>query len=345
MEGLFGESVFFAFPRQLYGAKLQRRQHQSLSARWLKSKIEANPKTPINIIGDFYRLSVARKQNPSGSRLIEAPADTHVNQRSPCLDCFAALRCIILGGSPCIGLHFTLAMKIPALAAAALIASASSVDAFAPSPKVTSVVTVAPALSVDAPRDGSVPFSTRLYMTDDDDDLDDLFGEDDDALSALIGKRDKIYKSTPKTDKPKPPSTDEEIDAKLDEIEAKVADFDYMDDLPEFTSKRPVRTPKKVEKKEEKDDSAPDDEISFIDYQADYDDENDFHIPNRMGFGTGAWGEVKMGFKEGKKLKKKEMKAGRYLAGDLQVSAKNAFVLLLEIDTICATYLTIGIPT
>ena len=208
-------------------------------------------------------------------------------------------------------------MKFPALAAAVLIASASSVDAFAPSQIVTSVVTVAPA--PDASRDGSVPCSTRLHMSDDDDDLDDLFGEDDDALSALIGKRDKIYKSTPKADKPKPPSTDEEIDAKLDEIEAKVADFDYMDDLPEFTSKRPVRTPKKVEKKEEKDDSAPDDEISFFDYQADYDDENDFHIPNRMGFGTGAWGEVKMGFKEGKKLKKKEMKAGRYLAGDLQV--------------------------
>lgn len=209
-------------------------------------------------------------------------------------------------------------MKFSAIASAVLVASASSVDAFAPSPKVTSVVTVAPA--TDASRDGSIPSSTtRLYMSDDDDDLDDLFGEDDDALSALIGKRDKIYKSTPKTDKPKPPSTDEEIDAKLDEIEAKVADFDYMDDLPEFTSKRPVRTPKKVEKKEEKDDSAPDDEISFFDYQADYDDENDFHIPNRMGFGTGAWGEVKMGFKEGKKLKKKEMKAGRYLAGDLQV--------------------------
>ena len=207
-------------------------------------------------------------------------------------------------------------MKFPALAAAALIASAFSVDAFSPSPITISLGTVAP----DVSREGTVPCSTRLHMSDDDDDLDDLFGEDDDALSALIGKRDQIYKSTPKSDRPKPPSTDEEIDAKLDEIEAKVADFDYMDGLPEFSSKRPLRTPKKVEKKEEKDDSAPDDEISFFDYQADYDDENEFHIPNRMGFGTGAWGEVKMGFKEGKKLKKKEIKAGRYLAGDLQVS-------------------------
>ena len=206
-------------------------------------------------------------------------------------------------------------MKCPSLVAAVLIASALSADAFVPSPlHVTSLGTSA----ASAP-DASVPSSTRLHMSDEDDDLDDLFGEDDDALSALIGKRDRIYKSTPKVDKPKPPSTDEEIDAKLDEIEAKVADFDYMDELPDFTSKRPVRTPKKVEKKAEKDDSAPDDEISFFDYMADHDDENDFHIPNRMGFGTGAWGEPKLGFKEGKKLKKKEIKTGRYLAGDLQV--------------------------
>ena len=205
-------------------------------------------------------------------------------------------------------------MKYPALAAAVLIASALSADAFVPSP-LTSLGTSA----ASAP-DASVSSSTYLHMSDEDDDLDDLFGEDDDALSALIGKRDRIYKSTPKVDKPKPPSTDEEIDAKLDEIETKVADFDYTDDLPDFTSKRPVRTPKKVEKKKkEKDDSAPDDEISFFDYQSDYDDENDFHIPNRMGFGTGAWGEPKLGFKEGKKLKKKEIKTGRYLAGDLQV--------------------------
>lgn len=265
-------------------------------------------------------LAVVRPQPHNIDRLEDRRIRTSINGR-PRIACFTALAssCFSWRIVNAICFHFTLDMKFPALAAAALIASASSVDAFAPSQVVTSVVTVSVAPSADTSRDGSIPCSTRLHMSDDDDDLDDLFGEDDDALSALIGKRDRIYKSTPKADKPKPPSTDEEIDAKLDEIEAKVADFDYMDDLPEFTSKRPVRTPKKVEKKEEKEDSAPDDEISFFDYQADYDDENDFHIPNRMGFGTSAWGEVKMGFKEGKKLKKKEMKAGRYLAGDLQV--------------------------
>lgn len=48
-------------------------------------------------------------------------------------------------------------------------------------------------------------------------------------------------------------------------------------------------------------------------------DENELHIPNRMGFTTVAWGDVDAGFKEGKKLKKKEIKMGKFLAGDLQV--------------------------
>ena len=169
----------------------------------------------------------------------------------------------------------------------------------------------------------SVPTAPlRMSDLDDDDDLDDLFGDDNDALSALIGKRDQIYTSKPTASvtKPKTPTTDEEIDARLEEISAKVENFDY-EDLPEFTSKRPLRQPKKKDKKEEKDDSAPDrDEISFIDYQADFDDENELHISNRIGFGTAGWGDIKKGFKEGKKLKKKEIKAGRYLAGDLQVN-------------------------
>ena len=204
-------------------------------------------------------------------------------------------------------------MRFPAVSPAALVALAMSVPSGAFTPSLTSS-------QVTRCHYPSTSATGALHMSDDDD-LDDLFGEEDDALSALIGKRAKMYESKPKESKPKPPSTDEEIDAKLDEIEQKVADFDYMDDLPEFSTKRPLRTPKKNEEKEKDDpDAADTDEVRFIDYQADYDDENELHIPNRMGFGTAAWGEIKAGFKEGKKLKKKEMKAGRYLAGDLQVS-------------------------
>lgn len=68
------------------------------------------------------------------------------------------------------------------------------------------------------------------------------------------------------------------------------------------------------------DKNAQDDREYYIDYQADYDDENDFHVPNRIGFTTVAWGDTGQGFKSGKKLKKKEIKAGFFLAGDLQVA-------------------------
>jgi len=208
-------------------------------------------------------------------------------------------------------------MRFPAVSPAALgaaLAMSVPTDAFIPSLTSSQVTRY-------HCRYLSTSVTGALHMSDDDD-LDDLFGEeDDDALSALIGKRAKMYESKPKESKPKPPSTAEEIDAKLDEIEQKVADFDYMDDLPEFSTKRPLRTPKRKEEEEKDDPNAADtDEVRFIDYKAEYDDENELHIPNRMGFGTAAWGEIKAGFKEGKKLKKKEIKAGRYLAGDLQIS-------------------------
>lgn len=161
--------------------------------------------------------------------------------------------------------------------------------------------------------------SSFLRMSSDDDDFD--FGDDDDdALSKLIGKRASFVRSEPpppSSPSDKPPVPDEEI------IEPKDVDFDDLDmeNLPQFKTKRPTRAPKKEDKKKKKDDSAvdEDDTINFMDYMADYDDENDFHIPNRMGFGTAAWGNEKKGFKTGKKLKKKEKKLGRYLAGDLQI--------------------------
>jgi len=59
-----------------------------------------------------------------------------------------------------------------------------------------------------------------------------------------------------------------------------------------------------------------------IDYQADYDDENEFHVPNRIGFDTRAWGDVDTGFKAGKKLKKKEIRQGKFLVSDLKQTYK-----------------------
>ena len=56
----------------------------------------------------------------------------------------------------------------------------------------------------------------------------------------------------------------------------------------------------------------------FVDWTADYDDENEFHIPNRIGFTTIDWANAKKGFVNGK-LKKKDRKLGKYNQSDLKV--------------------------
>ena len=57
----------------------------------------------------------------------------------------------------------------------------------------------------------------------------------------------------------------------------------------------------------------------FIDWTEDYNDENELHIPNRIGFTTVDWGNGKKGFVSGK-LKKKDRKMGKFNKTDLRVS-------------------------
>jgi hypothetical protein len=108
-------------------------------------------------------------------------------------------------------------------------------------------------------------------------------------------------------------------------------------EMPEFKTVRPLRTPKEVDDKARGGDDASgggsmDGSLSdyYIDFQADYEDENDLHIPNRMGFTTVVWGDVDAGFKQGKKLKKKEIQMGKFLAGDLQVSV--GYMIYYDMD-------------
>lgn len=55
----------------------------------------------------------------------------------------------------------------------------------------------------------------------------------------------------------------------------------------------------------------------FIDWTEDYNDENELHIPNRLGFTTVDWGNGKKGFVSGK-LKKKDRKMGKFNKTDLK---------------------------
>ena len=169
----------------------------------------------------------------------------------------------------------------------------------------------------------SSPYS-QLYSSKIDDEEEDESLSDE--LSKLIGKRASISStknpSSPTSTKiPKDNDEDAIIDPSVESMYDGKSGMDIFE-MPDFKNKRPLKTPKESSDRErggsgsDKDNKGDD----LIDFMADYDDENDLHIPNRMGFSTIAWGDESQGFKSGKKLKKKAKKAGKFLAGDLQVS-------------------------
>ena len=160
-----------------------------------------------------------------------------------------------------------------------------------------------------------VPFSSSsLFST----------SMDDDEISKLIGKRAEIKRKSK-----------EEIEEQSMPSEP-VVDLD-LDRLPQFKTDRPGRIAKK--KKEEEEDDDNDDgkkgkgsqdkddkgkkksvDTPIVDFKADYDDENDFHIPNRIGVSTKHWGDPKAGFVASGKLTKRMIKEGKFLPGDLQLA-------------------------
>ena len=139
-------------------------------------------------------------------------------------------------------------------------------------------------------------------------------GFDDDELSKLIGKRDKI-KRKKKEELP----SEESVLEDLGLGDESAIDWDNM---PEFQTKRPVRKPKKTdeEKKEEEAARRAPEEVEVTDYLSDYEDENEFHIPNRIGISTRCWGDVKEGFVPSGKLKKQQLREGKFVPGDLQLA-------------------------
>jgi len=139
---------------------------------------------------------------------------------------------------------------------------------------------------------------------------------EDDELFKLIGKRNQIQRKK------------KEEDSVYEDSITSSADIDSIDweSMPDFKTKR---QPKKKEENEDKDKSSSrgfNDEPSYIDFFADYDDENDFHIPNRLGISTRCWGDEKEGFVSSGKLKKKQLREGKFVPGDLQM----AYSKLLE---------------
>lgn len=165
--------------------------------------------------------------------------------------------------------------------------SASNADAFTPT-----------SLSLTSP-----PSSTRLFST-----------PEDDELSKLIGKRNQIRRKK----KEELPSEDSVYKDLTSATETDDIDWEKM---PEFQTKRAKRQPKKKEEdEEEKPARGYNDGPEYIDFLSDYDDENDFHIPNRIGVSTRCWGDEREGFVPSGKLKKKQLREGKFVPGDLQMA-------------------------
>lgn len=208
-------------------------------------------------------------------------------------------------------------LNAPLVCLAGLGIGGSSAFAFVPSP-FTRINAASLNLKLLHPEIHSRTNLRRIKMSSTEDE-EEVTGE----LAKLIGKRASIAKKSDKTLKtvvtPDDPDLIDETTAKMYEGKSGMEIFE----MPEFVSKRPLKKPKEIDDSSRggnsEDKSSKSDSEYYIDYQADYNDENDFHVPNRLGFSTIAWGDELQGFKSGKKLKKKEIKAGYFLAGDVQV--------------------------
>ena len=172
--------------------------------------------------------------------------------------------------------------------------------------------------------------SNTALRLGDRDDLSDYGREKNNSeLDSLISKRDVIKKNVIANTKPDddtPPMgemSDDDI-AKMLSDETDIDELFSRDYVPTFSTKRSPSSRSGLSSGEsggvldgeEEDDE---DRALFVDWTEDYDDENEFHIPNRIGFTTAEWGDKSKGFVAGK-LKKKDRKAGKFNKTDLKVS-------------------------
>lgn len=151
---------------------------------------------------------------------------------------------------------------------------------------------------------------------------------DDDELSKLISKRSQI-KRKKKEELPNPVEEDDLLaaasattDGGIDPEEI-LSNMDVEDYIPEFETKRPVRRPKTNKDDDEDDEkktASGSNEPDYVDYMSDYEDENEFHIPNRIGISTQCWGDETKGFVASGKLKKQQLREGKFVPGDLQLA-------------------------
>lgn len=145
-------------------------------------------------------------------------------------------------------------------------------------------------------------------------------GNGDDEIAKLISKRSQIKRK-------KKEETPAENDITNLPSGESVVDVD-LDKLPEFKTERPAagRRGKKDEDDEGEEDGDGEsskkskDTSPIVDYMAEYEDENDWHIPNRIGISTRGWGDTALGFVASGKLTKRATKSGKFVPGDVQLA-------------------------
>ncbi|KAL7579997.1 hypothetical protein ACA910_004987 [Epithemia clementina (nom. ined.)] len=169
--------------------------------------------------------------------------------------------------------------------------------------------------------------NNRLQSSKDSSDNNNKNSEEDE-ISKLIGRRSQI--------KRKKKEAEPEAQVPLEPV----VDLD-LDKLPEFKTERPVRRAK-----QDGDENSPSDEgsskdkdnkskidVPIIDFKADFEDENEFHITNRLGVTTNCWGDTRRNFVASGKLTKRMLKEGKFVPGDLQLAHNKllaAGITLLE---------------
>ena len=172
--------------------------------------------------------------------------------------------------------------------------------------------------SIHAFNNAAVPFRPTVVVRQtrelrssplDDDDLPD-------EVARLIAKGRAIRQNVDQA---------QENNDVAEEEMVEVIEWTDLDKLPEFKTKVPEKTPTTdqtqdtpltLKKKKKKQD---DEQPLAPDYTLDYSDENELHIPNRIGFTTGSWGDASRGFVMDGKLTNKMKKEGKFLPGDAQV--------------------------
>jgi len=132
---------------------------------------------------------------------------------------------------------------------------------------------------------------------------------EEDELSRLIGKRNEI--------KRKKKAEEEPVERDTLEFDISEQDIEW-DNLPEFKTSRPSRK-KKPSSDDQKKKKQQEEKDAGLDFLVDYQDENEFHIPNRIGISTISWGDPSRNFVPKGKLTKKMRREGKFVPGDLQV--------------------------